>query len=71
MPWTANKIKMLVHGEAVTTIKDATGREYDEMQEGRTAYEQRLKAYETGSVDDILDVIQLDMAVDKDRKSVV
>lgn len=61
--WDSNKIKTLIDGHATVTITDATGRQYDEVREGRTAYEMRLSALETGNVDDILEPLQLDIAI--------
>lgn len=61
--WDTNKIKTLIDGYAVVTITDATGRQYDELREGRTAFDLRNSALDTGNVDDILDPLQLDIAI--------
>lgn len=61
--WDANKIRTLIHGEAVVTITDATGRQYDEVREGRTAFDLRCSALDNGRIDDILEPLQLDIAI--------
>jgi hypothetical protein len=61
--WDTNKLRTLIHGEATVTITDATGRQYDEVREGRTAYELRTSALDRGNIDDILDPLQLDIAI--------
>lgn len=61
--WDTNKIRTLIYGEATATITDATGRQYDEVREGRTAYELRTSALDRGNIDDILDPLQLDLAI--------
>lgn len=65
--WTASKIRTLVEGEATVVVTDATGREYEERREGPTAYELRCRALDTGNVELMHDVIQLDMAVETIR----
>lgn len=70
-PWSPTKIRTLIEGEAVVTITDATGREYEERREGPTAYELRCRVLDKGDVDTLLDLIQLDTAIDSIDDDVV
>jgi hypothetical protein len=62
--WDRTKIRTLIKGEALVTITDATGQQYTEMREGRTAYDMRCSAFDNGRIEDILEPIQLDIAID-------
>lgn len=62
-PWSADKIRILLFGEARVTVTDVTGRDFDIQAEGPTAYEMRCMAYDGGDPDTILESAQLDMAV--------
>jgi len=72
-PWDTNKLRMLILGEATVTITDATGRQYDEVRSGRTAYDLRCSALDGGRTDDIHEPLQLDIAIEhvaKDQPNV-
>lgn len=66
--WDANKIRTLVLGEARVTITDDTGRQYTELREGRTAYDLRCSALDNGRIEDILECVQLDLAIEAIEK---
>lgn len=61
--WDSTKIRTLIHGEATVTITDATGRQYDEQRAGRSAYDLRCSALDNGRIEDILEPLQLDLAI--------
>lgn len=61
--WDSTKIRTLIHGEATVTITDATGRQYDEQRAGRSAYDLRCSALDNGRIEDILEPMQLDIAI--------
>lgn len=62
-PWHKGKVEMLINGETMAVVTDATGRQYDEPHTGRSAYDQRSAALDNGNVDDILEPLQLDIAI--------
>lgn len=66
--WSRNKIKTLVLGDATVTITDATGQTYTEERKGRTAYDLRCSALDNGRIEDIIEPMQLDIAIEAIEK---
>lgn len=63
-PWTLEKVLLMIYGEAVRVVEDDAKRQHEIIVEGLTAFEQRMMALDHGRPDWMLEVIQLEQAID-------
>jgi len=61
-PWSSEKIRILLEGEALALFTDETGRQYEDIKEGMTLFEMRCKALDGGDPELILEPAQFDAA---------
>lgn len=61
-PWSSEKIRILLEGEAEVTAQDDAGQNFDLLAEGMTLYEMRCAALDGGNVELIIEPAQFDVA---------